>query len=46
MRTWGRPEGGFILGDYGAHEAIGTAVETKDFMLAEFRRLDPWANNW
>ena len=46
MRTWGTPQGGFILGDYGAHEAIGTAPETKEFMLAEFRRLDPWANGW
>ena len=46
MRTWGTPEGGFILGDYGDHVAIGAQPETKDFMLGEFRRLDPWANGW
>jgi hypothetical protein len=46
MRTWGTPEGGFILGDYGDHLAIGTQPETKDFMLGEFRRLDPWARGW
>ncbi len=46
MGTWGTPDGGFILGDYGDHVAIGAQPETKDFMLGEFRRLDPWANGW
>ena len=46
MRSWGTPEGGFILGDYGDHTAIGTAPDTKQFMLAEFRRLDPYRNGW
>ncbi len=46
MRTWGTPRGGFILGDYGDHVAIGAQPETKDFMLGEFRRLDPWARGW
>ena len=42
MRCWGTPDGGFILGDYGDHAAIGAEPDTKDFMLDEFRRLDPW----
>ena len=46
MRTWGTPRGGFFLGDYGDHVAIGAQPETKDFMLGEFRRLDPWARGW
>jgi hypothetical protein len=46
LRHWATPEGGFILGDYGEHEAIGTSPETKAFMLSEFRRLDPWKNGW
>lgn len=46
MRAWGTPDGGFVLGDYGDHTAIGTAAETKEFMLSEFRRLDPWAHGW
>jgi len=46
MRRWGTPDGGVILGDYGDHAAIGAAEETKAFMLAEFRRLDPWRNGW
>lgn len=43
MATWGTPEGGFVVGDYGDHEAIGAAPEVKQFMLDEFRRQDPWA---
>ena len=39
-------EFGFILGDYGDHVAIGAQPETKDFMLGEFRRLDPWKRGW
>jgi hypothetical protein len=46
MRTWGTPEGGFILGDYGDHVAIGAKPETKQFMLDAFRRLDPYRNGW
>ncbi|NQT85500.1 hypothetical protein HQ560_01970, partial [bacterium] len=46
MELWGAPQGGFILGDYGDHTAIGTEKRTKAFMLAEFRRLDPWALGW
>jgi len=42
MHAWGTPEGGFILGDYGDHEAIGADPEVKAFMLGEFRRQDPW----
>lgn len=44
MDCWGTPDGGFILGDYGDHRAIGTQPETKQFMLDTFRRLDPWKN--
>jgi len=28
------------------HTAIGTAAETKQFMLGEFRRLDPYRSRW
>jgi len=42
MRQWGNPRGGFILGDYGDENAIGTAFETKQFMLDAFRDNDPW----
>jgi len=43
LKRWGRPEGGFIFGDYGDHAAIGAQSETKQFMLDTFRRLDPYA---
>jgi len=46
LRSWGTPAGGFVLGDYGDEDAIGADLQTKDFMLDEFRRLDPWANGW
>ncbi|MFB3891217.1 MAG: uroporphyrinogen decarboxylase family protein [Phycisphaerae bacterium] len=46
LHSWGTPDGGFILGDYGDHAAIGTAPQTKLFMLDTFRRLDPWKNGW
>ncbi|HUU59382.1 MAG TPA: uroporphyrinogen decarboxylase family protein [Phycisphaerae bacterium] len=46
MRTWGTRVGGFVLGDYGDHHAIGADPEVKQFMLAEFRRQDPWKNGW
>ena len=42
LRHWGTPEGGFVLGDYGDHLAIGATPETKRFMLATFRRTDPY----
>jgi len=46
LRHWGTPDGGFILGDYGDHTAIGTAPETKQFMLDTFLRIDPYRNGW
>lgn len=46
MRTWGTPAGGFILGDYGDHAAIGATPEAKQIMLDAFRELDPWKNGW
>jgi hypothetical protein len=46
MRLWGRPAGGFILGDYGDHRAIGADPAIKDFMLHSFLRLDPWKTGW
>ncbi|MGB2780970.1 MAG: uroporphyrinogen decarboxylase family protein, partial [Phycisphaerae bacterium] len=33
LRHWGTPDGGFILGDYGDHAALGARPETKQFML-------------
>lgn len=42
LHRWGTPEGGFVLGDYGDHVAIGATPETKQFMLDTFRRLDPY----
>jgi uroporphyrinogen decarboxylase len=44
MRRWGIAEGGFVLGDYGDEGAIGTAPETKEYMLSVFRQHDPWKN--
>jgi hypothetical protein len=45
MNAWGTPEGGFILGDYGDARAIGVDPAIKEFMLGEFRRLDPWKHD-
>ncbi len=42
MNTWGTPEGGFILGDYGDAEAIGVTPDVKEPMLQAFREHDPW----
>ena len=42
MKTWGTPAGGFVLGDYGDHRAIGADPATKDFMLHCFKKHDPW----
>lgn len=42
LEQWGTPAGGFILGDYGDHEAIGADKDIKDFMLNKFRELDPY----
>ena len=44
MCHWGTSRGGFILGDYGDEKAIGTAPETKEYMLSAFYSLDPWKN--
>ena len=46
LRTWGTPDGGFILGDYGDHTAIGATPETKQFMLDTYRRIDPYRGGW
>jgi hypothetical protein len=40
--SWGTSEGGFILSDYGAGEAIGVALEKKRIMLDAFRARDRW----
>jgi hypothetical protein len=42
LNAWGTPAGGFVLGDYGDHAAIGAAPEVKTFMLEAFRQLDPY----
>jgi len=46
LYSWGTPEGGFILGDYGDHRAIGAKPEDKQFMLDTFRKLDTYKNGW
>lgn len=46
LKHWGTPDGGFILGDYGDHAAIGAQPETKEFMFDAFMRLDPYKNGW
>lgn len=43
LEHWARPEGGFVLSDYGDGEAIGVPIEKKRLMLAAFQELDPWA---
>lgn len=44
LRHWATPDGGFILGDYGDPVGIGTAAETKQFMLESFQSIDPYAH--
>ena len=44
LRTWATKDGGFVLGDYGDHAAIGALPQTKQFMVETFRRLDPYRN--
>jgi uroporphyrinogen-III decarboxylase len=44
MCRWGTPNGGFVLGDYGDENAIGTTPATKQYMLGVFQRFDPWIN--
>lgn len=46
VKNWGTPDGGFILGDYGDHHAIGALPETKQFMLDTFLQQDPYKNGW
>lgn len=40
---WATDAGGFILSDYGAGEAIGVPLQTKEIMLDAFRHADRWA---
>jgi len=42
LRAWATPAGGFILGDYGDHAAIGADPDVKLFMVDAFRRHDPY----
>jgi uroporphyrinogen decarboxylase len=42
-RTWGTPEGGFVLSDYGDGQAIGVPLERKQVMLEAFLAADRWA---
>lgn len=46
LYSWGTPDGGFILCDYGDARAIGTQLESKEFMLNTFLALDPYKNGW
>lgn len=42
LNHWSTEEGGFILIDYGAGEAIQVSVDTKRMMLDAFLEADPW----
>jgi hypothetical protein len=42
IQWWGTPAGGFVLGDYGDHAAIGADPQVKQYMLETFKQLDPW----
>ena len=42
LDQWATEEGGFILIDYAAGEAIQVSVETKRIMLEAFLEADPW----
>lgn len=46
MRRWGTPDGGFVLGDYGDHAAIGADPDVKSYMLEQFIEQDPWRGEW
>jgi hypothetical protein len=39
VESWSRPEGGFIVFNYGFDEAIGTTAEATDVMFEEFARM-------
>lgn len=43
LEHWTTPEGGFILGDYGNHEGIGTQKDIKEFMYEKFLEMDPFS---
>lgn len=43
LRTWGTPDGGFVLGESGGHASIGASPDSEQFMLDTFRRLDPYS---
>ncbi|MFW5787613.1 MAG: uroporphyrinogen decarboxylase family protein, partial [Halanaerobiales bacterium] len=45
LDNWATDKGGFILGDYGDHKAIGADKEIKDYMLNKFIELDPYVEN-
>mgnify|MGYP005841558619 FL=1 len=42
LEQWATSEGGFILSDYGAGEAIGVPLEKKELMLQAFLAADSW----
>jgi uroporphyrinogen decarboxylase len=42
LETWGTPQGGFILSDYGDGRAIGVPIEKKQVMLDAFLENDPY----
>ncbi len=42
LQSWGTPQGGFILSDYGDGEAIGVPLWKKEAMLEAFREFDPY----
>jgi hypothetical protein len=42
LESWGTPEGGFILADYGDGAAIGVSDDKKRIMFEAFMEFDPW----
>jgi uroporphyrinogen decarboxylase len=42
LQSWGTPDGGFILSDYGDGRAIGVPIDKKMHMLSAFNTLDPY----
>jgi len=42
LENWARPDGGFVLTDYGGYDAIGVSEEKRKVMLDAFLEMDPY----